>query len=106
MSREPEDTAVADPITRTVRVCDDLCSTCIYRPGNLMHLKPGRLQGMTDEAVEQEGHVVCHQTLGTTEPAICAGFARHPLGRLRSLALRLVRGGILTIRYVTPKKEN
>jgi hypothetical protein len=97
--------AVADWHTRTVRQCADLCGTCIYRPGNLAHLKPGRVQELTRSAIAAEGHVVCHDTIGTPAPAICAGFARHPLGATRSLALRLVHAGVAVLQLVTPPSK-
>lgn len=93
---------VADARTGIVRQCVVLCDTCIYRPDNLAHLAPGRLQQLTQAAIANEGHVVCHTTIGTPAPAICAGFARHPIGALRSLALRLVRAGALTLQLVIP----
>lgn len=96
------DTEVADWRTRTVRQCADLCATCIYRPGNLAHLTPGRVQQITQAAIAKEGHVVCHATIGTPAPAICAGFARHPIGALRSLALRMVRAGAATLQLISP----
>ncbi|TYC73809.1 hypothetical protein [Streptomyces sp. CB01881] len=80
---EPDDDpapAVADPATGEVRVLADLCGTCIYRPGNLMHLAPGRLRQLAQEALARRGHIVCHSTLPALAPpgtkgAICRGFA-------------------------------
>lgn len=57
-----------------VHVCEQMCSTCIFRPGNLMHLEPGRVTGMVKEAVEGESTIVCHQTLDTDANAACRGF--------------------------------
>ena len=101
MTWEPVDTRVVDP-DFTLRVCADLCTTCIYRPGNLMSLDPGRVRQLTQEAIADEGHVVCHSTLGTPAPAICAGFERHPQGGARSLALRMARAGVLRVVRITP----
>lgn len=98
----PEDTAIADPATGTIRVCKMLCTTCIYRPGNLMHLESGRVQQMTRDAVADESRITCHKTIGTPEPAICAGFARHPLGKARSLALRFIRAGVARVKWIIP----
>lgn len=56
-----------------VHVLDTKCSTCIYRPGNLMHLAPGRKEGMEAEAVAGGGVIPCHKTLGGDE-AVCRGF--------------------------------
>ncbi|MFF7966733.1 hypothetical protein ACFZC3_15375 [Streptomyces sp. NPDC007903] len=97
---------VADRETGTVRQCDDLCDTCIFRPGNLMHLAPGRVHQLVQAAVENEGDIVCHATLDTPEPAICAGFARHPLGAARSLALRMIRVGAATLQLITPPAKD
>ncbi|MFJ6380179.1 hypothetical protein ACIQI7_09280 [Kitasatospora sp. NPDC092039] len=80
---EPDDDptpAVADPATGEVRVVARLCDTCIYRPGNLMHLAPGRVRQLAAEALAADGHIVCHSTLPALAPpgtkgAICRGFA-------------------------------
>ncbi|MFJ6730017.1 hypothetical protein ACIQPQ_34470 [Streptomyces sp. NPDC091281] len=53
-------------------------------------------------AIDAEGHIVCHNTIGTPAPAICAGYARHPVGATRSLALRLVRSGVVALGLVIP----
>ncbi|MGW6238345.1 hypothetical protein [Streptomyces sp. NPDC055094] len=97
---------VADPATWSVRVCGDRCTTCIFRPGNLMNLEPGRVASMVKKAVADEGHIVCHKTLGTQAPAICAGYAAHPRGRTASLALRLARARVLRIVFVKPDRES
>lgn len=46
-----------------VRLLSRQCASCIGRPGNLMQLKPGRLQDMVDSATAGEGYITCHQTL-------------------------------------------
>lgn len=50
------------------------CKTCIFHPGNKMHLPPGRRDGMVQEATASHGAIVCHSTLGTNENAVCRGF--------------------------------
>lgn len=50
------------------------CDTCIYRPGNLMRLEPGRKDGMQAEAVAEGGVIPCHKTLGSGREAICRGY--------------------------------
>ncbi|MFJ8348970.1 hypothetical protein ACIQ9J_21940 [Streptomyces sp. NPDC094153] len=62
----------------------------------------GRIQEITRAAIATEGHVVCHATIDTPAPAICAGFARHPVGAARSLALRMVRASAVVLQLVTP----
>lgn len=96
---------VYDGATGTVRICDDLCTTCIFHPGNRMSLQPGRVKDMLTTAVANEGHIVCHKTLDTPEPAICAGFAAHPQGAQRSLALRLVAAGVLKLKRIMPSTD-
>ena len=57
-----------------VRVCASMCSTCVFRPGNLMHLTPGRLAEMVAEATEAQSTIVCHATLDLPLQAACRGF--------------------------------
>lgn len=58
-----------------IHVCAEMCETCVFRPGNLMRLTPGRLRGMIDESRAAESAIICHKTL---EPevgdAVCRGF--------------------------------
>jgi len=56
-----------------VHVCREMCSTCIFRPGNLMDLNPGRVQGMIRDSVRKQSAIICHQTLDGDE-AVCRGF--------------------------------
>lgn len=91
---------VADPSTGTVRLCATLCSTCIFRPGNLMDLRPGRVAAIVAEARACEGHIPCHRTLGTAQPAICRGYADGP-DKGASLALRFARA-LRTLTEVRP----
>jgi hypothetical protein len=50
------------------------CDTCIFRPGNLMHLEPGRVDDMVAEAIAEDGQITCHSTLDQYKGAICRGF--------------------------------
>lgn len=65
------------------RVLSEQCSTCIGRPGNLMHLREGRLKNMVNEAL-REGRqgIICHQTLSYGDNpdfggALCRWFYDH-----------------------------
>lgn len=72
-----------------VHVCSELCSTCVFRKGNLMQLQPGRVRDMVDEARRNDSTIVCHQTLNTGKEAGCRGFFdRFPTTPLQ-LAFRL-----------------
>jgi hypothetical protein len=62
------------------RLLADQCGTCILRPGNLMHLRPGRLADLMRDALRQgcQG-MICHATLPGMapdgyRPAMCRGF--------------------------------
>jgi len=85
---------VHDPATGRARLMKDLCSTCILRPGDLMHLGPGYLGRFLAQARERGSFVICHQTLpGMSEPpippAICRGFFnRYDTPALRIAATR------------------
>ena len=57
-----------------VHVLARRCDTCVFRPGNLMHLQPGRVRDMVDQAVAKGSVIVCHATLGTDANACCRGF--------------------------------
>lgn len=59
-------------------VFDKMCSTCIFRPGNLMHLGPGALKSVIDANLERGTLLPCHKTTfgqGDYEvPVPCRGF--------------------------------
>ena len=72
-----------------VHVCQRMCPTCIFRPGNLMQLRSGRVRGMIDDARRDEGCIPCHSHLYTGRDAVCRGFFdRYPTQPLQ-LAERL-----------------
>lgn len=88
-----------------LHVLSEKCSTCIFRPGNPMQLKPGRLKGITEDALAEDSFIVCHQTLDShiygTEPAVCRGFGENYSTNSLRIAERL---GIVTFDD-PPKKE-
>jgi len=62
-----------------VHVLTEKCATCVFRPGNLMRLAPGRLADLIATNVDAGSALQCHDTLPygehpTAEPAICRGF--------------------------------
>jgi hypothetical protein len=75
------------PLTRDgLRVCREMCETCIFRPENVMHLRSGRVRQMVDESLANDSFIVCHDTLDGKH-AVCRGFYdRH---RRDSLGCRL-----------------
>ena len=73
-----------------VHVLAQECPTCVFRPGNLMGLRAGRLRGMVDEAIADNSTIVCHATLGRgVDNACCRGFYDRYADE--SLALRAAR---------------
>lgn len=65
-----------------------MCSTCIFRQGNLMQLNSGRVRDMIDTAKSKDSAITCHQTLDG-DNAVCRGFFdRYPTTPLQ-LAERL-----------------
>lgn len=76
-----------------IHICKEMCATCIFRPGNLMHLSEGRLASMIKDATEAESCIPCHSTLYENGPeAVCFGFFKqHPTLPLQlALTLNLI----------------
>jgi hypothetical protein len=72
-----------DPATGRPRLLSGQCSDCVGRPGNLMHLDPGRLKELV-EGNTGDGRLglICHQTLpwgarGERIAAYCRWFYDH-----------------------------
>lgn len=40
-----------------------MCPTCIFRPGNPMHLEPGRVRSMVEESRRKDSFIICHETI-------------------------------------------
>lgn len=63
----------------TVQVLSEQCATCVFRPGNLMRLEPGRLRELVDANLAAGALLVCHDTLPYGDhpeagEAMCRGF--------------------------------
>lgn len=53
------------------------CSTCIFRPGNLMHLQDGAVEKMVEDCITENRILSCHQTLDDAR-SVCRGlFDQH-----------------------------
>lgn len=86
-----------------VHVMADLCSTCVFRGGNLMHLPPGRLADLVRANVTADAALACHSTTYGQAPqeAICRGFA----DRYRTTPIQLAeRLDLITLVPVPPPK--
>lgn len=107
---DPEPGGVFEPEAgMAVWVQADRCDTCIFHPGNRMHLMPGRLADMVRTVVQQGTHIPCHDTLlyaGPTRqrPAVCRGMFDHPKAGPASQVLALGRS-LGTIRYQVPNAK-
>lgn len=72
-----------------VHVMPTMCSTCIFRPGNLMTLQTGRVKEMVDEATAAESVIPCHKTTygQRDQEAVCRGYYDARVDRLLPLML-------------------
>lgn len=46
-----------------MKVLKEQCATCIFRPGNLMGLRKGRVKSMVDACITQDSYIPCHETM-------------------------------------------
>ena len=74
-----------------VHVQERKCSTCIYRPGNLMHLEPGRREQMERDSDAIEGAIPCHHHIHQGAPIepVCRGYYDHAIGDGNHMMLRM-----------------
>jgi hypothetical protein len=56
-----------------LRVCAEMCDTCVFRPGNVMYLRSGRLRDMVNGSLRDDSAIACHKTLDGAR-AVCRGF--------------------------------
>ena len=63
------------------------CATCIFRPGNLCHLEPDRVEQMVQQADADHTAITCHHHLyqGADIEPVCRGYYE----RRSSMTLRL-----------------
>jgi hypothetical protein len=95
-----------DKANGVLRLCARKCTTCIFRPGNQMGLRPGRVTQMTRASLEGQGEIVCHKTLtysseGIPE-AICHGYWQLPTAPYRAMSMRLTLLFRTPVVYVDP----
>ena len=57
-----------------VFVLTEKCPTCVFWPGNRMHLQAGRVKDMVDQCLRNGGAIPCHKTLDSGKMAMCRGF--------------------------------
>jgi hypothetical protein len=71
-----------------LHVMREQCSTCIFRPGNKMQLREGRMRDLTQQTDMADGNVICHQTLDQEVGALCAGSVERRPGQMFRIAER------------------
>ena len=90
------------PLTKDgLRVCAEMCSTCVFRPGNLMSLRAGRLRGMIEGSIADDSCIPCHKTLDG-ERAVCRGF----WDRYKEDTLMCRLGTFFSVIEVNPTEDN
>lgn len=59
-----------------VHVLSEKCATCVFRPGNPMRLKEGRLADLIESNRAADSALTCHSTLyrDDTDEALCRGY--------------------------------
>lgn len=91
-----------------IHVMAEKCSTCVFRPGNVMHLPPGRLKALTDHVQDTGVPFSCHQTLPYASAehaafyggaALCSGAVENYGDASPQIQLALALG---VITYVDP----
>lgn len=57
-------------------VFKEMCGTCVFRPGNLMQLRPGALKRVVDANLATGTLLMCHTTTHGQAPEeiACKGF--------------------------------
>jgi hypothetical protein len=52
------------------------CGTCVFRPGNLLDLRPGRFKSVVDRNLEAGALLPCHETTHgqADREVMCRGF--------------------------------
>lgn len=57
----------------SVHVLARQCETCIFRPGNVMNLRRGRVADLVRASLAKDTAIICHDTY-KGDRAVCRGF--------------------------------
>ncbi len=76
---EYDRSSIIDKETGLPRLLREQCATCVFRPGNLMHLDKGRVHQLVQENNTNGTWITCHETLPWGHypdfgEAICRGY--------------------------------
>jgi hypothetical protein len=72
-------------------VMPEQCKTCIFRPGNLMHLEDGRLEEMCAITDTKDDNVICHQSEGLMGNIRCKAWCKGSVDRRPGFAVRFMQ---------------
>ena len=86
---EPEDGPPPSHDSAGLHIMASQCSTCIFRAGNLMQLRPGRMADLTAATDRADTNVICHQTLERPVGALCRGSVDRRMGQMARIAYAL-----------------
>lgn len=64
-----------------LEILDAQCETCIFRPGNKMHLKKGRVAQMVRDCTRDQSFITCHETMVYDDPDAGDPTASGPMCR-------------------------
>lgn len=69
----------------------EMCSSCVFLPGNLMTLEPGRLKDLVETNLDLDTAFACHQTIfrADTDEALCRGYVDRYGDRVTALRFML-----------------
>jgi hypothetical protein len=72
-------------------VMPEQCKTCIFRPGNLMHLAEGTLEDMVRKTDKKDDNVICHQSEGLMGTIRCKAWCKGSVDRRPGFAVRFMQ---------------
>lgn len=72
-------------------VCEQMCNTCIFRPGNLMHLNKGTVERMVKETDRKDDNVICHKSKGLMDELPVKAWCRGSVDRRPGQAVRIMQ---------------
>lgn len=85
----PDGPACGPARNNGVWVMAEKCATCIFRPGNLMHLNDGTVGRMKKSADERGTCIVCHEVMNGETSAVCRGYYDNHQSQLLQIAERM-----------------
>lgn len=91
----------------TLHVMESKCSTCIFHPGNRMHLEPGRVAEMVRDAKANESVIPCHHTIHgqRKQHAVCNGYYEAHGESVQAIQV-ITRLGLVTFDAVDEEEQS